>query len=154
MAQDERSAGMIVVHCSPAGRGADERFLLLDYGAYWDYPKGHVEAGDKDDLAAAMRELREETGIDINVHDCSVAVEPAFKREIVYYFRSKRGLVRKTVVFFLARAGGQRPRVALSHEHAGFAWLPYPLALERLTYASAKDVLRSVKAFLDATADA
>jgi 8-oxo-dGTP pyrophosphatase MutT (NUDIX family) len=142
MAVAERSAGIILYH---APTRDEQQFLLLDYGKYWDYPKGHVEAGE-DDLTAASRELREETGIDVN---SGIEVADDFRREIVYYFRSKRGLVRKRVVFFLARAA-QQPAVALSHEHVDYAWLPYDLALERLTYASAKEVLRSAKAFLDA----
>jgi 8-oxo-dGTP pyrophosphatase MutT (NUDIX family) len=144
MALEERSAGIILYHAANGRRG-EERFLLLDYGQYWDYPKGHVEAGE-DDLAAASRELREETGV--NVDKDHIDVVPDFRREIVYYFRSKRALVRKTVVFFLARA--QRlPAVTLSDEHVDSAWLAYPEALDRLTYASAKDVLRSAMEFLD-----
>src|SRR5438552_1101716 len=138
---EERSAGMLVFY-NPTGRRGGEEFLLLDYGQYWDYPKGHVEGDDEDDLAAAKRELREETGIG------DVAVMPGFRREIVYFFRSKRGLVRKQVTFFLARAD-PRPTIALSHEHTDHVWLRYPQALERLTYASAKDVLRAARAFLD-----
>src|SRR4051812_14012705 len=37
-------------------------YLLLDYGRHWDYPKGHLEAGESA-WQAAVRELREETGI-------------------------------------------------------------------------------------------
>ena len=55
----ERSAGLLLFNDTP---GLPRRFLLLDYGKHWDYPKGHVEAGE-DDVTAAHRELHEETGI-------------------------------------------------------------------------------------------
>ena len=53
------SAGVVVV------RRADDgwRVLLLRVYNYWDFPKGVVEAGE-DPLAAAQREVREETGIE------------------------------------------------------------------------------------------
>src|SRR5689334_3173101 len=94
----ERSAGVIVYFIPETG--GPRRFLLLDYGKYWDYPKGHVEEGE-DDLTAAGRELREETGI------ASVELDPRFRHEITYFFRGRKGLVRKTVVFFLGRSATQ-----------------------------------------------
>ena len=53
------SAGVVVV------RPADEgwRFLLLRAFNHWDFPKGMVEAGEEP-LAAAIREVREESTID------------------------------------------------------------------------------------------
>ena len=40
----ERSAGVIVFRLR--GRAKEAQFLLLDYGKYWEYPKGHVEKGE------------------------------------------------------------------------------------------------------------
>jgi 8-oxo-dGTP pyrophosphatase MutT (NUDIX family) len=53
------SAGVVVV------RGTDEgwRYLLLRAFTHWDFPKGMVEAGEEP-LAAAIREVREETLIE------------------------------------------------------------------------------------------
>src|SRR2546429_6074980 len=103
----ERSAGVLLYRDDPS----DPHFLLLDYGRYWDYPKGHVERGE-DDLAAAIRELKEETGIDdVELHD-------DFRSEMTYFFRDKRkGLIKKTVVFFLARTNLSEAKI--SHEHVG-----------------------------------
>jgi bis(5'-nucleosidyl)-tetraphosphatase len=52
------SAGVVVA------RETDDAARLLLLRAYkdWDFPKGHVEAGE-DPLAAAVRETREEAGI-------------------------------------------------------------------------------------------
>jgi 8-oxo-dGTP pyrophosphatase MutT (NUDIX family) len=129
MATDERSAGVVVYR----GESAEPLFLLLDYGRFWDYPKGHVEAGEADE-AAALRELREETGI------AAAVLAPDFRHEIQYFFRDRRkGLIRKTVVFFLAET--RERDVSISHEHAGYDWLAYADARRRVTYASAKGVL-------------
>jgi 8-oxo-dGTP pyrophosphatase MutT (NUDIX family) len=139
----ERSAGVVVYRLRDDGA---RQYLLLDYGRFWDYPKGHVERGE-DDEAAALRELAEETGV------TDVQLAPGFAKEISYIFRDKRGgLIRKEVVFFAARTS--RQRIKLSHEHEGSAWLPYDEALERLTYPTARQVLRDAHAFLDGARDA
>ena len=62
--------------------------------------------------------------------------------DITYFFRDrKKGLIRKTVAFFLAETGSSE--VALSEEHVGYAFLPYDEALERLNYANAKGILKA-----------
>lgn len=52
------SAGVIPVRLTDAG----PRVLLLRIYRYWDFPKGEVEPGE-DPFAAALREVREETGL-------------------------------------------------------------------------------------------
>ena len=134
----ERSAGVLVYRI----RQGEPEFLLLDYGRFWDYPKGHVEKGE-DDRAAALRELREETGIEqVDLHE-------GFRHEMTYFFRDKkRGVIRKTVVFFLGRADHDA-ELTLSDEHVGGEFLPYEAALERVTYTSAKEALKAGKTFLN-----
>src|SRR5207302_1546507 len=120
MALSERSAGIItfrlphsVTESDAAAAAAAAEFLLLDYGRYWDYPKGHVESGE-DDRAAARRELLEETGI------ADVDLLPDFAHELTYFFRSKRRLVRKIVIFFLGRVAPEAS-VRVSDEHTDYA---------------------------------
>ena len=138
----ERSAGVIAFRQADPAR--EPEFLLLDYGRYWDYPKGHVEKGE-DDLAAALRELAEETGIDqVELHD-------SFRHEMTYFFRDKRkGLIKKTVVFFLGQTKAKPKELKLSHEHVAAEFVPYAAALKRVTYPTAKAALKAAKAFLDA----
>src|ERR1043165_6610877 len=106
MAKDERSAGLIIFREDPDGR---RLYLLLDYGKHWDYPKGHIEKGE-DEVAAAPRELKEETGIE------DAKLIEGFRDPIVYFFRGiSKELIRKEVVFLLAET--QTKDVKLSHEH-------------------------------------
>src|SRR5256885_2192745 len=132
----ERSAGVVVFRTD---RGTGGRsYLLLDYGRYWDFPKGHVEKGE-DDLAAAGRELAEETGIE------DVTFDPDFRHEMSYFFRDKKkGLIKKTVVFFLGHTDARK--IKLSDEHVGAEFLSYEQALGRVTYANAKAALKAAKA--------
>ncbi|MDB5302965.1 MAG: pyrophosphohydrolase [Phycisphaerales bacterium] len=141
MAREERSAGFIIFFRPSAGAPTRKpEFLLLDYGRHWDFAKGHLEAGE-DDLTAARRELLEETGI------AHPRVVPGFHQEITYYFRHKRrGLIRKTVIFFLAEAPSRD--VTISEEHTAYDFLPYEAAMKKLTYPTAKQVLRAAWEYL------
>jgi bis(5'-nucleosidyl)-tetraphosphatase len=136
MERRERSAGILIF----SERRAERTYLLLDYGKHWDYPKGHVHKNE-DDLTAAMRELQEETGIE------EIELVPGFAKEIIYFFRNpKRGLIRKEVIFFLASV--KRQDVTLSHEHVGYAFLPFDEAQARLTYPTARQLLREADDYL------
>ncbi|HMB96609.1 MAG TPA: NUDIX domain-containing protein [Tepidisphaeraceae bacterium] len=135
MATRERSAGVIVFHREP-----EPSFLLLDYGKHWDFPKGHLEKNE-DDLTAALRELEEETGIK------KVELADGFAKEIVYFFRHpRRGLTRKKVIFYLAAV--KQKKITISHEHVGYEFLPFDEALNRLTYPTAKQLLRDANDYL------
>lgn len=126
---------MLVFLDGPSGSAEPRRFLLLDYGHHWDYPKGHVEAGE-DDATAAKRELMEETGIE------QIELLDGFSREMTYVFRGRRGnLIKKTVIFFLGRTDTEA--VTISHEHVGSAWLTADEAMTRLTYPNAKAMLNA-----------
>jgi len=140
MARYERSAGIIVFRKDGRFRGG-RLFLLLDYGRFWDYPKGHVERGE-DDRAAALRELEEETGI------ADVELIDGFEHQFSYFFRDKvKGLIRKSVVFFLGET--KTKQIQVSHEHAGGEFLPYEEAMNRLTYPNAKQALKKAWEFLE-----
>jgi 8-oxo-dGTP pyrophosphatase MutT (NUDIX family) len=136
VARNERSAGIVVFANDPV-RG--RVYLLLDYGKHWDYAKGHVHKNESD-RDAALRELEEETGLrDVRFVD-------GFEHEMTYFFRGGKTLIKKTVIFFLAET--DRQDVTLSHEHVGYAFLPYAEALDRVTFAKAKDLLRQAESHL------
>ena len=59
--QYEKSCGAVVVDRS----GPQPLYLLVLQGAgHWSPPKGHVEEGE-DEQETAMREIKEETGLDV-----------------------------------------------------------------------------------------
>ena len=128
----EKSAGIVVVN--------EGKYLLLLYDAgHWDFPKGHIEK-DESSVQAALRELKEETGI------VDGEILPGFEEHIHYFFKSEGKLISKEVVFFVARTNTSD--VKLSFEHKDYMWLPFKDALEKLTYQNAKEVLKKADAYV------
>lgn len=115
---------------------AEPSYLLLQYGAkHWDFPKGHMEEGETEE-ETTIREIEEETAI------TDLLFIPGFRKSIRYSYRSRERLVRKQVVFRIARTEVEPEDVVLSHEHIGFEWLTYKKALSRLTFRNAKRILQ------------
>jgi len=122
-------------------------YLLLHYpGAshradkdYWDFPKGHIEKGEKIE-DTVKREVFEETGLK------DIKIFPDFKKTIKYFFKFEGKNILKFVTFFLAET--KEKDVKISFEHIGYEWLPYEEALEKLTFQNAKEVLKRAHKFL------
>jgi len=137
-AREEVSAGVVLYRMQDSRR----LYLVLQYAAgHWDLAKGKREPGESD-VQAALREVREETGIS------DVALREGFARRIEYEFVDGAGAtVRKTVTFFL---GETRARdVTLSDEHRDYAWHEYGDAVRAVTYPAAAGVLGAADAWLD-----
>lgn len=132
----ERAAGVIVVREKNEGQ---RYYLLLHHtsGGHWYFPKGHLEPGETLQ-SAALRELREETGI------APVELLDGFAAQIEYDLPPPGG--RKEVLFYLGRTPQETMR--LSAEHDAYAWLSYPQARARLTYENSRDLLDRAEAFL------
>lgn len=99
--------------------------------------KGHVEK-DETELQTAEREIREETGLDVEFVE-------GFRKTIAY---SPRMDCMKTVVLFLAYAEHTDAR-AQEEEVRAIQWLPFENAVEALTFDSIREILRQADAFLD-----
>lgn len=132
---DERSAGAVVFI-----NNAEPEYLLLHYTAgHWDFPKGNIEAGETE-KQAAVREIREETGI------ADVEFIEGFRHIISYKYRKGKRLINKEVVLFLGVT--RTKNVTISHEHIGFAWKSYDEAMKQLTFKNAKNLLTAARQFI------
>jgi bis(5'-nucleosidyl)-tetraphosphatase len=115
----ECSAGAVVY----AVDSPDILYLLL-HGKYgWDFPHGLVHLHETD-VAAALREILEETGL-------KVELIPSFKEEIRYKYSKKGRTIYREVVYFLARARDKN--VTLSKEHDAYIWTTRDEALKLIT---------------------
>lgn len=119
-------------------------FLLLHYpSGHFDFPKGHVEAGETEE-EALRRETEEETGItDLHVFPGRTSIRyfyTAKGEERRKRVRDGRGLwIFKAVHFRPAET--RESSVRISDEHIGYEWLPYGQARRRLTFENARRVL-------------
>ncbi len=129
------SAGFVVFRENNNQR----EYLLLHYPhGHWDLPKGKMEK-DESKHQTAIRELKEETGLDPHIID-------GFEEQLSYFFRQEGQLIKKTVYFFLARAS--HDAVKLSHEHIGCSWLSFNETLAQLSFDNAKVIIKKVEKFL------
>lgn len=88
----EKSCGAVVYR----KHHGNTEILLIKHvrSGCWSFPKGHMEQGE-DEIQTAVREIKEETNIDVSVDD------PAFREVVVF---NPRRDITKEVVYFLARA--------------------------------------------------
>ena len=132
----EKSAGAIIFR----RENHQIYYLILHYqSGHWDFPKGHIEKGEKLE-ETAKREVKEETGLE------DIKFIPGFKENIKYFFKLKGKNIFKIVTFFLAESSPKE--VKISWEHLGYKWLPYQEAIEQLTFKNAKEILKKAHELL------
>ncbi|HVO21183.1 MAG TPA: lipoyl(octanoyl) transferase LipB [Anaeromyxobacter sp.] len=120
----------------------DGRVLLLrrtqERGGFWQPITGRIEPGEAEE-AAALRELREETGLPGPVvplgYRHAFALSPGVNR-----VRPGALVVAEEVAFAVVVAGTARPR--LSEEHVEHAWCPAEQAVERVPFAGLRRAVR------------
>lgn len=131
----EKSCGAVVYRYFHSNT---EILLIKALGSgCWSFPKGHVEPGESE-TATAVREIKEETNIDIVIDDTSF-------RETVTY--SPRRDVRKEVVYFVGRALSF-DAVPQEEEISEARWFEIGGAYPLLTYDNDILLLNKVRAFL------
>jgi bis(5'-nucleosidyl)-tetraphosphatase len=138
MAERILSAGVVVI-----SRLDDSwRVLLLRVYNYWDFPKGVVEPGE-DPLAAARREVREETTLDeLDFHwgEDFFETAPYSNNKVARYYLAgaEQPAVKLPVNPLLGRA-----------EHHEFRWLRFEDAA-KIVVPRLQDVLDWAMARVDA----
>ena len=129
-AQRETSAGGVVYRLHEGGA----LFLLIrDSYQNWGFPKGHLESGERAE-DAAMREVREETGID------DLALRGRIET-IDWYFRFRGQLIHKVCHFYLMETSQARTNPQQAEGITACQWVAYDDARSAISYANARKVL-------------
>lgn len=129
--------------CIPIREGehGPEVLLVRRHNGDWNLPKGHREE-DESDCQAALRELKEETGIS----ECEMVTEVRFTEKYVYTKDDHH--VYKTVVFFPCIVGREQTVLIDGFEVQDYRWLPLHDAIEKATFEEGKNLLRDVDSWL------
>ena len=136
----EVSAGAAVFRVEKGRR----LYLVLRYpSGHFDFPKGHVEAGETEE-EALRRETEEETGIrQLRLLRGKMSIRYYYSakgEEREWRLRDGRGVMIFKAVHFRP-AETTESVVRISHEHTGFEWLPYDEARRKLSFENARRVL-------------
>jgi len=121
----------------------DGKFALIQRNiqpkkGFWSFPCGFMEI-DETTEQAALRETREETGLQVEIE------RPI--RSIAYFFVRGRTRFHKTVHFYLMRAtGGDLDQH--DHEFDEVRWTDLEEALRLVTHATERNVLESATELL------
>lgn len=130
----EKSCGA-VVHRNINGY---TEFLLIKSkdNNYWGFPKGHME-GNENEIDTALREVYEETGLNIQIDD-------GFRVETEYFISRE---ILKKVVYFVGMSNEGAVKIQLE-EVGDYKWTNYSDAMNLLNHESSKEILESVQTYL------
>lgn len=129
----ERSCGAVVMNDN------QKKVLLIKNkrSAHWGFPKGHIEKGETQEQTA-VRETKEETGLDIDIID-------GFSCKSEYTIQ---GRVEKAVIIFLAKA--RNSNVVIQEEEIDdYIWVDFDEALKMLRFENDKTILTKAISFLN-----
>ena len=138
-ARRETSAGGVVYRLEETPDGGVRPLFLLIRDSYhnWGFPKGHLERGEPPETAA-MREVAEEAG----VRDARM-VGPI--DTIDWYFRFRGRLIHKVCHFFLMEAETAETCPQRTEGITECRWVPIEEAMQSISYANAREVLRRAR---------
>ena len=129
--KQEKSCGAVVYNPKK------HSFLIIKMlNGNWGFPKGHTE-DQETDIQTAIREVTEETGINIEILD-------GFKKSIKYIPFPE---VLKKVIFFIGITEEEKVTID-KHEIEDYMWCSYEEALKMITYKLQRDVMESSLQFI------
>ena len=137
MTVEATSAGAILFR---QRRERREYLLLKSRPGDWEFPKGGVE-GDEELQQTAIREVREEAGID------DFRLVDGFRREYDYVFEAGGDTIHKTVHLFIARSF--ESSAELSKEHRDLQWRDYEQAVNTITQDGPREIFEEAHDYLD-----
>lgn len=110
----------------------DKVLVLKQVQGHWGFPKGHVE-NNETEIETAIREIKEETNLDVEINEKLRYVETYSPKENV----------TKDVVFFVAKkiGGDVKPQ---EEEVSEIKWVSPKEALELVSYESSKIVMEKI----------
>ena len=131
----ETSAGGVVVRMGDADGVLRPLFLIIrDSYDNWGFPKGHVEDGERPEVAA-IREVGEETGLgELNLGASIDTID--------WYFRFRGRLIHKVCHFYLMFTDAADTSPQRSEGITACRWESYEEAAQLVSYANARDVLK------------
>ena len=133
----DASFGLVPMHKD----GDVIEFLLIQHTkGHWAFPKGHAER-EESFLETAQREFEEETGIMQYQVDNSII----FQEE--YYPQKDGQIFQKTVSYYPAWVSDKKVVIQES-EISDCGWFEYKEAIQKITFAGSKKILREVKKYL------
>lgn len=136
--QKETSAGIIIYR--KTGEGL--KFLLLYQGGrYWSFPKGKLDG--ESNFRAALREVREETGI--SPRELKFSDWFRVKDNFIYTRNGEK--IHKTVTYYLAETQKTDVRIKTfenenRESHQGYGWFAYEDALRILIHPNLRRNLK------------
>ncbi|TYS70498.1 NUDIX domain-containing protein [Sutcliffiella horikoshii] len=132
--KSERSCGVIIYLDKP-----DTRYLVVKSktNGHWGFPKGHIEKNETD-IDAAIREVKEETGLEVLIHE-------DFKTSMEYMI--SESAIRKEVILFLGTPMSSRVTIQES-EIAMYKWATFTDTLHLFEYENQKQSLKQAHEFI------
>ena len=129
----EKSCGAIVFYLE----GDKEQILLIKHAnsGHWSFPKGHVEAGETE-LETAVREIKEETGVD-------ALVDTRFRQVVTY--SPKKDVIKDVVYFFATTKDYETSNQ--EEEVSACRWVDIDKALESVSYKNDKSLVKKAIGF-------
>lgn len=123
----EKSCGVVVFR--KENDNIEYLIIRQKNDSHWGFPKGHVEERETED-ETAIREVKEETGLTINILDNFRVTDKYFVKENTM----------KEVVFFLGKAESDKVDIQ-PEEISDYKWADEGLAKQLLTYESSKKIM-------------
>ncbi len=131
----EKSCGALVFRKND---GKTELLLIKHRcGGHWSFPKGHVESGENE-LQTALREIKEETGLDVSLMD-------GFRQSVEYFPKPH---VKKQVVYFLGTPQGDDTVRKQEEEISEYRWCRLDDVDKMVSFKNDKRLVSEAKRYL------